>query len=139
MPLISSGVVKGRRCPICGAEHTSCGLPYQGNAVAIPEEPTVADPHDLYIYQDKDGHTFQMTEADAREPGYTRVGSQTAAVADQERAAESEATVPDLTTDPDATTDGDPPVDPDANPDADPDSKAQAPAANKARQSGENK
>lgn len=119
MPLISSGVVKGRRCPICGAEHASCGLPYQGQAVAIPEEPIVADSHDLYIYQDKDGHTFQMTEADARESGYTRVGAQSAADADAERAAQSEATSPDLS--------------------ADPDAKAQAPAANKARTPAENK
>lgn len=119
MPLITSGAIKGRRCPICGAEHTSCGLPYQGEAVAIPEEPTVADTHDLYIYEDAQGHTFQMTEADAKESGYTRVGRQTTAAAEQERAAESEATSPELT--------------------ADPAAKAAESEANKARTPGENK
>lgn len=72
MPLISSGVVKGRRCPICGAEHSSCGLPYQGTPTDIPEVSTVADDRTLYIYTDNEGHTFQMTEADGEAAGYTR-------------------------------------------------------------------
>lgn len=126
MPLISSGVVKGRRCPICGAEHASCGLPYQGDAVAIPKEPTVADAHDLYVYEDANGNTYQMTEADAREagPGYTRKGGQTTAQAERERedAGGAEASSPEQ------------PIQ-----DAEPEEKAQAPAANKARTAAENK
>lgn len=72
MPLISSGVVKGRRCPICGAPHTSCGPPYQGPPVAIPEATTVAEDYTLYIYTDAEGHTYQMTEADGEAAGYTK-------------------------------------------------------------------
>ncbi len=87
MPLISSGVVKGRRCPICGVEHTSCGLPYQGTPADIPEVSTVAEDHTLYTYTDKDGHTFQMTEADGEASGYTRGG----AVAQPEAEADAEA------------------------------------------------
>lgn len=81
----------------------------------------MADQHDLYIYQDDQGHTFQMTEADARDSGYTRVGGQTATAGDQDRAAASEnAPSP-------------------AAPEADADTKARAEPANKARGAAENK
>lgn len=64
----------------------------------------MADQHDLYIYQDDQGHTFQMTEADAKEAGYTRVGGQTATAADQEREAASESAPSPATEDPKART-----------------------------------
>lgn len=115
MALISSGVVKGRICPICGTANHACGLPYGGNPLSTPEARIVANTHDLFIYQDANGNTFQMTEADGEAAGYTRATREPTLQADEAREAAGGAEA------------------------SDPDSKARAAASNKARQQDQTK